>query len=299
MEKELLYYLFGVFRKYHKTCSSSLIMLIIGVIIYVIDYTNLSISFLSVPIKWHIKAFPFIISIILYVFAIIVFFYKSYPRKNELNFESIKLKWYVLNEQGDFSSSIIYSVKNRSKAPITEIRGEREGFSCQKNDSLPVRYSLFGPSRNRCPISISFRLPPTPFIREIDTLGNKTTVHTWEWCINLSPGLMPKEEIQIIRRLDTKRTELSAFEKNGSWAGWRIIYPTQLLEFNIIAPTNYSFSILGYYCLDDTGSINKSESRYMTEPKLHCCSSVLIWKIYYPLREHRYRLKYKLMKENE
>lgn len=283
MKREILYYLFGVFKKYHKTCSSGVLMLAIGVIVYVIDYFKIQISPITIPIKWYIKAFPFVLSFFLYLVAIIAFFYRSYPRKNELNFELIKLKWYILNNQGDFFSTIIYSIKNRSKTPITEIRGEREGFSCPIS-VLPVKYSLFGSSRNSSPINISFRLPPTAFVRDIKTAGDATTVYTWEWCLSLSPALMPKEQIQILRNLDINKTELSAFSENGTWAGWRIIYPTLFLEFNIIAPKKYKFSVLGYYCLDDTGNTNETEKKYLTKPKLHCGDSVLIWKIYFSFK---------------
>ena len=79
---------------------------------------------------------------------------KSYPRKNELNFEYTVLNWRVLNTNGDFSSSIIYNIINRSDVPITEIRGERDGFSHQITD-FPIEYSLFGESRKSSSIQIS------------------------------------------------------------------------------------------------------------------------------------------------
>lgn len=268
----------------------------IGVIVLLIDYFGISVSLLKISIRWYIKAAPFIFALFLYSVSIVTLYYKSYPRRNELNFESITLKWHILNENGDFSSSIVYSIINNSKAPITEIRGEREGFSSNL-DQLPVNYALYGKSRQNSSINVSFQLPPTPFVREISALGDTTTVYTWEWCLNLSPALRPKEKISILRYLDTQGTEQVTFTDSGSWAGWRIIYPTLYLEFNIVAPPKYKFAILSFFCLDDTGSENKYENEHLSRPDILCHGTVIVWRIFFPLREHRYRIKYKLEKE--
>lgn len=296
MKNKFFYYLFGVFRRHHKTCTSSVIMMVIGIIVFLLDYFSVSTSFISVQLKWHIKAIPFAAALILYSVSIITLYYKSYPRRNELNFESIILKWHILNESGDFASSIYYSIINNANAPISEIRGEREGFS-EKIDRLPVKYDLSGNSRNNSPVDISFHFNPTSFERNINAVGSTTKVFTWEWCLNLSPALRPKEKINILRTLVTEGTEQQAFKNNGTWSGWRIIYPTLYLEFNIIAPPNYRFRILTFFCLDDTGAENMYENKHLASPEILCQGSILVWRIYFPLREHRYRIKYKLEKE--
>ena len=296
MKNKFLYYLFGVFRRHHKTYTSSIIMMVIGIIVFLLDYLNVPTSFFSVQLKWYIKAIPFTVALVLYSISIIALYYKSYPRRNELNFESILLKWHILNERGDFASSIYYSIINNSNAPISEIRGEREGFS-RKLDRLPVKYDLSGESRNNSSVDISFHFNPTFFERTIDAVGSTTTVFTWEWCLNLSPALRPKEKINILRTLVTEGTEQQAFKNNGSWSGWRIIYPTLYLEFNIIAPPNYRFCLLTFFCLDDTGAENIYEKKYLARPKILCHGSLLVWRIFFPLREHRYRIKYRLEKE--
>lgn len=298
MTGKLLYYLFGIFRRYHKTCTSGLVMMIVGIVVFLIDYTNISQPVFSVPVKWYIKALPIFVSFLLFSISLIVIYYKSYPRRNELNFESIILRWHILNNRGDFFSSVIYSIINRSDVPITEIRGEREGFS-RSIESLPVEYSLFGLSKNSSSIDFTLQPPPNSFNRKILAAGNTSTVYSFEWCANLSPALLPKQRLQIIRKLETEGTEIDAFSDNGTWAGWRIIYPTLYLEFNLIAPPRYKFRITECYCLDDTGSVDNNESKHMSKPQLIGSDSILIWKIFFPLRERRYRFKYKLVDETD
>ena len=298
MSRIILHYLFGVFRRYHKICTSSAIMLTVGLIAFAIDYTSSFTTLFSGSIKWYIKAAPIALAVFLYTISIIILYLKSYPRKNELNFEYTVLNWRVLNTNGDFSSSIIYNIINRSDVPITEIRGERDGFSHQITD-FPIEYSLFGESRKSSSIQISLEPKPNSFIRDIKAVGNASSVFSYDWGIKLSPALMPKEKVQIIRKVDTNGTEIDAFSDNATWAGWRIIYPTLYLEFNLIAPARYKIKVLEYHCLDDTGAIDKSEELHMPKPQFNCNDSVLIWRIFFPLRERRYRFKYRLINESE
>ena len=298
MKIALLQYLLGIFRYYFKTCTSSIVMFCIGIVVCVFDATHNYGILLDISIEWYIKAIPFVIAFILFIISIISFYLESYPRKNELNFESIIANWRILNEKGDLSSKIQYKIVNRSNIPIAEIRSEREGF-VKKVPKLDIQYSLDGDSKTSSSIKIKLEPKPKAFERDILVLGDVSKVYSYEWGVRLSPGLAPLQKIQIVRNMNTLGTEINSFSKEANWSGWRIIYPTQYLEINLISPDGLKIVVLEHHCLDDTGNLDKSEQVFLPKPMLSNNDTVLIWKIFFPLRERRYRFKYYLTKQAE
>ena len=296
-----LYFVLGTYYHYNKLVRSGITLFIIGSVSTILMplLTKLypgtfPFQVFGISLEYYIKFTPYAISLILFIFALCTSYMKSYPRRNELNVSRMTCRWAILNVKGDFASSIYYTIINRSNVSITDLRNEREGFHVDV-DNLQVKYSTYGATFKKSYYGVAIQYGPTKYEKDITSAGVQRKVYIWEWTATINPPLEPKQRIHILRTLDVASCEQQAFSQEGTFWGYKLVYPTLRLEFIISAPPHHKILYMEpCYCSDETG---RNVVSSMPRPRLLHCDSVLVWRIYFPVRECRYGIRFRLEPE--
>jgi hypothetical protein len=293
-----LYFILGTYYHYHKLVMSGITLFIFGLLSTIIAWLNIKypgtfpFQVFGISLEYYMKLILYAISLLLFISALCISYMKSYPRRNELNVSRMTCRWAILNVDGDFASSIYYTIINRSNVSITDLRNEREGFHVDV-DNLQVKYSTYGDTYKKSHYRVAILYGPTKYERDITSAGMTRKVYLWEWTATINPPLEPKQRINILRTLDVASCEKQAFSQDGTFWGYKIVYPTLRLEFIINAPPHHKIVYLEGYCSDETGTVVSSRPK----PRLLHCDSVLEWRIYFPVRECRYSIRFRLEPE--
>ena len=186
---------------------------------------------------------------------------------------------------GDFLANFDYKVTNTSKINLFQlIPGTGSWFGW--NIDAEHHFEIQGSERDFFDLSSSCISRNETTVQYPDGTARKIT--SFYWFPRVNPPIKPKQTFKYRVQISTRKTEGALFTPEGSFAGMRTSYNTDVLSCRINAPSGYRLHIKSFMTKDKSGIKIPNPD---TKPVISPAGTHIEWEVNNPKVDARYLIK--------
>jgi hypothetical protein len=211
-----------------------------------------------------------------------------------LVYTSVELEWQF-EENGDFSSTGVYTLENVGKEPLDELPTDDFLWAVEPSEArMRVRIIDDG-GKNHSIVEYE-----NSVYRRVLAYLTKGDSYVIAFSHRIVPPLAPGESMRLEMQIETPGTESDAFTEAGTVLGVPANIPTRHANLICVGPVGYRFEVLkGRWVVESTTGENVPEEEARIEPPLVSpAGTTLTWQLSDLRQGLRYWIHYRFRRED-